>query len=479
MHEIVLCADEEMLRDPSMMGLDGETLEGQSWLKSLSNANEVRGYLKERPDVDEVWVASSEDVDPINLAATLKHDCKEVKICLVAWRGSGSLMSRASAAGIDEVMGYPELARRYATMKGRARQENPRRRTPERVVAQRRAAAGSLSGAKGQPREREALPPIGNREGDVQRLNEALEAEKRSAVPEAQPMPTPSEEGARSAVTTETPSAATKRGFVLCVVSASGGVGKSTVSSLAALIAAGHGYRTVLIDADLQFGDVASMFGMDDAVSADKVIADPRLLEEATVQSGFPFIVAPPEHIEQSEVYLPQIPGLIDRARDSFDVVVVNTGSFWTESHVQMMESSTNTLFLMDQRPTSVKSVRKALDLCARCGVAAHPFLFAVNRCTRKPMLSSIDISCALNGVQVAELKEGGSVVSELMSAGMAQKLVEDRNELCLSLNDFLGQVIPDALGGMVPESAPLVEPRSKPRGKRKSFKRRGRAACL
>ncbi len=221
------------------------------------------------------------------------------------------------------------------------------------------------------------------------------------------------------------------------------------------------------------------MLGVEDALSADKAIADPRSLEEATTQSGVPFIVAPPERIEHSEVYLPQIPGLIDRARDSFDVVVVNTGSFWTESHVQMMESSTNTLFLMDQRPTSVKSVRKALELCARCGVAANPFLFAVNRCTRKPMLSSIDISCALNGVKVAELKEGGPVVSELMSAGMAQKLVEDRNELCLSLNDFLGQVIPDALGGVVPESAPLVESRTKSRGKRKSFKRRGRAACL
>jgi pilus assembly protein CpaE len=145
-----------------------------------------------------------------------------------------------------------------------------------------------------------------------------------------------------------------------------------------------------------------------------------------------------------------------------------------------MMEASSNTLFLMDQRPTSVKAVRKALELCARCSVAAHPFLYAVNRCSRKALLSSIDISCALNGVMVAELKEGGPAVAELMSSGLARELVEERNDLCLSLNDFLGTVIPAALGGTVPDSE-LGDSKDKPKSKakRKSLKRRGRAACL
>jgi pilus assembly protein CpaE len=265
------------------------------------------------------------------------------------------------------------------------------------------------------------------------------------------------------------------------VVSASGGTGKSTVSALSALIAANHGYKTAVVDADLQFGDVAAMFGDETPLAVDEVIADPDLLDEAITHTGKPLVISAPERIEQSELLLPQMPGLIDRMRELFDVVVVNTGSFWTESHIQMMESSTNTLFLMDQRPTSVKAVRKALELCARCGVAAHPFLFAVNRCSRKSLLSSIDISCALNGVPVAELKEGGASVAELMSAGLSQRLVESHNDLCVSLNDYLGQVIPAALGGSVPEPGSLVDTHGKSRqkSKRKGFKKRGKAACL
>ena len=484
MHEVVLCADSESLRDPSMIGLEGESLENQPWLCSLSSASEARERVRSAPDVSEVWVASSDEVDPINLAAALKHERREMRVCLVAWRGSGSLMSRASAAGIDEVMGYPEMARRYATMKSAFQRENPRRRGSAQMYANNEAAECREQANRRTPRHGAPYTYAGDVEGESQEEFDApglaIEPEVAAKAPRYDDEPhdaSSADSGADSLMVTEP---IVRRGYALCVVSASGGTGKSTVSALSALIAAGHGYRTAIIDADLQFGDIATMYGEENGLTVDQVIAEPRLLEEAA-RLGNPAVVSAPERIEESELYLPQMPGLIDRARDIFDVVVVNTGSFWTESHVQMMEASTNTLFLMDQRPTSVKAVRKALELCARCGVAAHPFLFAVNRCSRKALLSSIDISCALNGASVAELKEGGLEVSELMSSGLARQLVDERNDLCLSLNDFLGNVIPAALGGVVPDAVPGGEgkDKSKPKSKRKALKKRGRVACL
>ena len=478
-HEIVLCADSESLLDPSMIGLEGESLEKQQWLFPVSNAEEARECVRNTSSVHEIWVASSDEIDPINLAAALKCDRREAKVCLVAWRGSGSLMSRASAAGIDEVMGYPEMARRYAARKGRFQKENPRRRTPTHPITARDQALMETSGVRRKPRHGAPYTYAGDVGSELEEPRDAFEGpgEVRETPPQSPECGSAS--SGEQGLALEAKAAATHRGYVLCVVSASGGTGKSTVSVLSALIAAGHGYKTAIIDADLQFGDVATMIGEDDGLTVDQVVAEPRLLEEAAKLKS-PIVIAAPDRIEKSELYLPQIPGLIERARESFDVVVVNTGSFWTESHIQMMEASSNTLFLMDQRPTSVKAVRKALELCARCSVAAHPFLYAVNRCSRKALLSSIDISCALNGVMVAELKEGGPAVAELMSSGLARELVEDRNDLCLSLNDFLGTVIPAALGGTVPDSElGDSKDKPKPKAKRKSLKRRGRAACL
>ena len=474
MNEVVLCADEEALRNPSIMGLDGESLDSQQWLLPMSDASEARDYFRTGGEANEVWVTSSDDVDPINLAAALKRDCRKAKVCLVAWKGTGSLVSRANAAGIDEVIGYSEMTHRYAAMKDAFRAANPRRRTPQNPVPHRQTRPVSF------PREDYAPEDAGDSTFDERAVASLDEMDVRDSVMSAEVEAAGGGEGSGAVLQPATEDGVVKRGYVLCVASASGGTGKSTVAALAALIAAGHGYRTVIIDADLQFGDIATMFGEVDAISLDKAVADPRLMVEAAC-GDFPVVVSSLERIEQSELYLSQVPGLVDWASEAFDVVVVNTGSFWTESHVQMIEVSTNTLFLMDQRPTSVQTVRKALELCARCGVAANPFLFAVNRCTRKSLLSSIDISCALNGVPVAELRDGGQVVAELMSAGMASKLIADHNELCVSLNDFLGGVIPVALNGGAPKPAPVPELKGKRKGKsrRKMSRGKGRVACL
>lgn len=489
MREIILCADEESLQDPSIIGLDGESLDQQQWLLTVSDAQAARDSVSNGRGANEAWVASSNEMDPINLAAALKRDCREMRVCLVSWRGSGSLRSRASAAGIDEVIGYADLARRYAAAKEVFRRDNPRRRTPASAEAEKAGGRGRAdevrdnAGNASRGASEHVDAPVGDVTAPIGRSRPPVfpmrEPENRESGygPEAR--------NAGSAGTIgigRMPGAqARRRGYALCVVSASGGTGKSTVAALSSLIAASHGYRTVLIDADLQFGDIASMFGQDDVTPIDAAVADPLMMEGAVPQAGHPVVLSASERIEHSELYLPQIPGLIERAREAFDVVVVNTGAFWTESHVQIIEACSNALFLMDQRPTSVSAVRRALDLCARCGVASHPFLFAVNRCSRKALLTSIDISCALNGVAVAELKDGGSAVAELMSSGLATKLVEDRNDLCLSLNDFLGGVIPDALGGVVPEPVPAEgsKGRSKGKAKRHSGARKGKVACL
>lgn len=485
MREIVLCADEETMQDPALIGLEGENLASQHWIHAVSGAQEARNYLRTEEAPNEVWVASSNEVDPINLAAALKRDCADKKICLVAWRGSGSLLSRASAAGIDEVLSYGQLSSRYAELKRTSQAVNPRRRTPARALEekrqlelqQREREMGlderlSLDEGPEVPPWKEALEPDAGQTPDKSLVAEEQELSKHDAT-------APMDEAERDAgapwdALPGNNASLGKRGYALSVVSASGGTGKSTVAVLSALIAASHGYRTLLIDGDLQFGDAAIMLGDEEPLALERVMADPGCLDSAQPETGKPVLVAAPEHLEQFELYQGQLPGLVDRARESFDVVVVNTGSFWTEAHIQLIEASSNTLFLVDQRPTSVKAVRRALELCARCGVASNPFLYAVNRCARNALLSSIDVACALNGASVAELKDGGSEVAELTGAGLAIKLVESRNSLCVSLNDFLGGVIPAALGEKAPD-----EDARKSRNHRKPLHRRRKIACL
>lgn len=99
MSRIVLCADSETMRQPALLGLSGENLAAQDWLALFTSAEEARGFLRNDDAIDEVWVASSDDVDPINLAAAVKRDRRERGVYLLAFQGTGSLWSRANAAG--------------------------------------------------------------------------------------------------------------------------------------------------------------------------------------------------------------------------------------------------------------------------------------------------------------------------------------------------------------------------------------------
>ena len=64
---VALCADTTSLQHPEFIGLAGENLAAQDWLRIFSSAEEARRFLRTDHLVDEVWVASSDDVAPINL----------------------------------------------------------------------------------------------------------------------------------------------------------------------------------------------------------------------------------------------------------------------------------------------------------------------------------------------------------------------------------------------------------------------------
>ncbi|MFR8831758.1 MAG: chromosome partitioning protein ParA, partial [Eggerthella lenta] len=157
-----------------------------------------------------------------------------------------------------------------------------------------------------------------------------------------------------------------------------------------------------------------------------------------------------------------------------------NTGAAWAEQHALLLERSSKALFLIDQRPSSLRACQHALDLCARCGIATGPFLYAVNRCSKNALFTSIDVSCSLRGAHVFELKDGGGEVEELLGAGLPFDLLASRNDLCASLERVLSGVLPgDRRAAAPPEEGASRGPGFRlPVGK-KPRRRRKEAPCL
>ena len=448
MGKVVLCADAETLRRPQLMGLEGVDLEGCPWLETFSGAEEVRAYLKGVPGAREVWVCSADDMDALNVAAALKRDRADHRVSIVGSALSGSALSRAKAAGIDEALAADAFARRYA------QERLARSGAPDATVALPKAAAPALS-------MRVDAGPAGRAQ--------------RTMAPSA-------------------PSG--HRAKVLMVAAGSGGVGKSAVSVVAAHLAAARGLRVLLLDADLQLGDCALLSGAQGAMTADGVVADLAMLERVEPPAGLPLVIGAPARMELSEVLAPQLPALLDAAMPRFDLVVANAGASWSDGHLQMMERSSAVLMMVGQRVASVRGCQRVVDLCRRCGIATGQLLYAVNRCGRGALLTSVDVSCALDGAQVVELRDGGQEVEELLGAGAAATLAASKNPFCASVGCLIDQVLgaqapgcgtalpgsAQALGEGGREGLPSMPPRrkrGKGRGPRQRPMRRDRAAAL
>lgn len=228
------------------------------------------------------------------------------------------------------------------------------------------------------------------------------------------------------------------------VVSGSGGAGKSTVAALIATAAQAAGMNTVLVDYDLQFGEMSHYFSESNPVRIDDVLKTPSLLERLEPHGQKPALLTAPKNIEDASAVAEQAGALLDKLALKFDVIVANTGANWAEQHAALLERATKAVFLIDQRSSSLRACQHALDLCGRCGIATGPFAFVLNRCTKGSPFTAIDASCALRGAHVYELRDGGTEVDELMESGMLPTLFEEANPLAEDVKDLLAATLPN-----------------------------------
>lgn len=468
-----LCIDRVSCADPMLVGLAGERLEKQSWLAVLSNGTEARRYMSEHDDVKLTWVVSCDDVEPINLAAALKGDRPDMHVVLVHPDVCGSVLSRAYNAHVDEVVGLTTFVREYGETKGRCAAQNGLAaqyvdsRASERVEVPRAQITAPVENRVAEPDLREMAmqqvnpspspysayqertPDLASAHVVPVREAPAVTAEPADLHSASTQKPVERElvdvrmqsETDRKAAPAKTPT------FVLPVVGGSGGVGKSAVSVVAAYAAHRRGYKTLLVDYDLQFGDMAHLSGAENPIAIDEAFAHPELAERESRRVDGPVVVSAPAHLDMAEMVVEALPVHFPTLISSFDVVIVNTGAAWAEQHAALLERSSAALFLVDQRASSVRACKRALDLCTRCGIATGPFKFAVNRCSKNSPLTSIDVSCALQGVPVFELKDGGRDVEELLGVGAPNQLIDSRNDFCVSLVQMLIKLLPENAG--------------------------------
>lgn len=413
---VLLCADGQSLANPVLLGLSDERLDSIPWLACVSSAESCRRTARAISSLEELWVVSCDDMDSINVAAALKRDDPERRVYLVSFGNNGSLASRAAAAKLDGVLNELLFAKRYEQVK--------------RACGVQGKASSLQSGEEFSGQRAEGVKGKSCFQGECGAFPERVAAGPK----------TPREPLPKSGISAKEPRATT-----IAVVSGTGGSGKSTVAAVLSLLSRNAGLSTAVLDADLQFGDMGYLLGLQEPVRIEDVAEDGERLQSIAGQGSMerPALVAAPRRIETAEVVVSEIPTILETLRSMFDVVVVNTGAFWSDPQAMVLESADSVVFVMDARPSSLRATAHAMELCVRLGVATTGFTFVVNKHEKTSLLSAVDVACALHGAKAFEAPYGGRDVDELLGAGYPEELLASKNPFVEAMADLLEGLLP------------------------------------
>ena len=187
---------------------------------------------------------------------------------------------------------------------------------------------------------------------------------------------------------TRVPGDVTRRtGSVVTIVEPKGGSGKtSVISNLAVVLAQRFPGEVVLIDLDLQFGDLADTllleprYTMADVAKTGPMLDNTTLKAFLTRREGLFVLCAPAEPAAADDIGPSLIGEVIDLLRLDFKWVLIDTAGGLSEAAFAAVEASTDLILLSSLDVLATKSLRKTVKILDELGVVAPRRHLVLNR---------------------------------------------------------------------------------------------------
>jgi len=170
---------------------------------------------------------------------------------------------------------------------------------------------------------------------------------------------------------------ASTRGRVISVVSPKGGVGKTTVATnLAVGLARTAPLSTVIVDLDVQFGDVASALNLDPEHTLLDVVRGPAVQDSMVLktfltqhQTGLYAVCGPTSPADADDITAADVAQLLKTLASEFRYVVVDTAPGLDDHALAAIDQADELVTLTSLDVPGVRGLRKELNILRDLGL--------------------------------------------------------------------------------------------------------------
>lgn len=179
-----------------------------------------------------------------------------------------------------------------------------------------------------------------------------------------------------------------KKGRMVAVFSSKGGCGTSFVATN---LAAANNTRTVLVDLNLQAGDLPLFLGIDPKYSVADMAENRARLDDALIHSfvapyssNLSLLAAPKEADSADEIEPEHVFEVLQRLRESYDYVVLDPQHTFDSITLAALDQADEIVLVLTLDIPAIRSTQRALEIFDRLGYPRKKIRIVVNRWSKQ-----------------------------------------------------------------------------------------------
>lgn len=235
-------------------------------------------------------------------------------------------------------------------------------------------------------------------------------------------------------------------GKVITVYGPKGGIGTTTLATNLAVALQGPDTRVVIVDGNLQYGDVAVFHNeqprntiLDLTPRANEL--DPDIIKEVLIvnqRSGVHILAAPPRPEMAERVNPEQFTQVIEYLKTAYNYIVIDTETHLTETVISALDISDVIIMITTQEIPSIKNSKAFLTLIDQFQIGRSRVICVMNKLDKRISLSPDRVGESLKQEIMAVIPLEEKIVVNSVNSGVPFMI------------DFKNQPIGKCISGLV-----------------------------